>query len=108
MVSLTFRTTPPGADVFLDSADTLKITPAIVDVAEGTHNYLLRLNGCEDISGTITIVAGNSYTIDAVMVEISSMQQQFNKQMVQLGWAGLALAAVGIFIALMQGGKKGG
>jgi hypothetical protein len=108
MVNLTFQTTPPGVEVYLNSVDTLKITPVTFDVAEGTHDYLLRLDGHEDISGTITVVAGNSYTLDAVMVEISSMQQQFNKQMVTLGWVGLAVAAVGIFIALFQGRKRGG
>ena len=107
MVSLTFQTSPPGAEVFLDSADTLKITPVTFEIAEGTHDYLLRLNGHEDLGGMITVVAGNSYILEAVMKETSvSMQQQFNSQMIQLGWAGLAVAAVGIFIALMQGRKK--
>ena len=106
MVSLTFQTTPPGAEVYLDSADTLKITPVTFEIAEGTHDYLLRLDGFEDIGGTVTLVAGNDYILDAVLKETSvSTQQQFNKQMVQLGWVGLAVAAVGILIALM-GRKK--
>jgi hypothetical protein len=108
MVSLTFQTTPAGAEVFLDSADTLKITPVTFDIAEGTHDYLLRLDGYEDIGGVITVVAGNDYTLEVVMKETSvSMQQAFNNQMIQLGWAGLVVATVGIIIALM-GRKKAG
>lgn len=107
MVSLTFQTTPAGAEVYLDSADTLKITPVTFEIAEGTHDYLLRLNGHEDLGGKITVVAGNSYLLEAVMKEtLESVQQAFNSQMIQLGWAGLAVAAVGILIALIQSRKK--
>jgi hypothetical protein len=106
MVSLTFQTKPAGAVVFLDSADTLKITPVTFDIAEGIHDYVLRLNRYEDVGGTITVIAGNDYTLEAVMKETSvSMQQQFNNQMMQLGWAGLAVAAVGILITLMRSRK---
>ncbi len=108
MVSLTFQTTPPGAEVYLDSADTLKITPVTFEIAEGTHDYLLRLDGFEDIGGKVTVVVGSDYTIEVVLKETSvSMQQQFNDRMVMLGYAGLAVAAVGILIALV-GRKTGG
>jgi uncharacterized protein YjfI (DUF2170 family) len=107
MVELTFQTTPPGAEVFLDSADTLKITPVTFDIFEGTHDYLLRMNRYEDLGGTITVVAGNSYILEAMMQETSvSTQQQFNEKMIQLGWAGVAIATIGIIIALMQSRKK--
>ena len=108
MVSLTFQTTPPGAEVYLDSADTLKITPVTFEIAEGTHDYLLRLDGYEDLGGKVTLVAGSDYILDAIMQETSvSVHQQFNDRMVMMGWAGLAIAAVGIFITLM-GRKKTG
>ncbi len=108
MVSLTFQTTPPGAEVYLDSADTLKITPVTFEIAEGTHDYLLRLDGYEDLGGTITVVAGNDYILDAILKETSvSVQQQFNDRMVILGWAGLAITTVGLIIALV-GRKRGG
>ena len=107
MVSLTFQTTPPGAEVFLDSADTLKITPVTFEITEGTHDYLLRLEEYEDLGGKVTLVAGSDYILDAIMQETSvSVQQQFNDRMVMLGYAGLAVAAVGILVALM-GRKKG-
>ncbi len=109
MVSLTFQTTPPGAEVYLDSADTLKITPVTFDIAEGTHDYLLRLDGYEDIGDTVTLVAGNDYILNVVLKETSvSMQQQFDDRMVMLGWAGLAVVTIGLFIALIQGRKKAG
>ncbi len=108
MVSLTIQTTPPGAEVFLDSADTLKITPVTFEIAEGTHDYLLRLDRYEDIGGKVTVVAGNSYTLDAMMQQTSvSVQQQFNDRMVMLGYAGLAVAAVGLIIALVGRRKAG-
>ena len=107
MVSLTFQTSPPGAEVFLDSADTLKITPVTFEIAEGTHDYLLRLDGFEDIGGVVNLVAGSDYILNAIMQETSvSVQQEFNDRMVMLGYAGLAVAAVGIFIAM--GRKRAG
>jgi len=108
MVSLTFQTLPPGAVVFLDSADTGKITPVTLDIVEGIHTYMLRLNRYEDVSGDVTVVAGYSYLLQAVMKEtIIAMQQQFNEKLVQLGWAGVAIAAVGIFISLLTRSKRG-
>ncbi len=86
----------------------LKITPVTLDIAEGTHTYMLRLNRYEDISGQISVVAGNIYTLEAVMKETTvAMQQQFNERLVQLGWAGLVVAAVGLLIGLLQSRRKG-
>lgn len=108
MVSLTFQTIPAGAGVFIDSADTLKITPVTFEIAEGTHDYLLRLRGYDDLGGMITVVVGNNYTLEAVMKEtLESVQQQFNSQMIQLGWAGLAVAVMGILIALVGRRRAG-
>ncbi len=107
MVSIIFQTSPLGAEVFLDSANTLKITPVTLGIAEGAHTYMLRLNRYEDINGQISVVAGNIYTLEAVMKETTiAMQQQFNERLVQLGWAGLAVAVVGIFLSLLQSRKK--
>ena len=109
MVNLTFQTFPPGAVVYLDSADTGKITPVTLDVAEGLHTYMLRLNRYEDLSGEITVITGFAYVLEAVMKETTiAMQQQFNEKFVQLGWAGVAVAAVGIFISLLVSVKKRG
>ncbi len=110
MVSIIFQTSPPGAGVYLDSMDTLKITPVTIDIDEGDHTYMLRLTGYQDIAGQFTVTAGNSYVLNAVMQSTDvSMQQQFNENLVQLGWAGVAVAAVGIVISLIisMRSKKG-
>lgn len=107
MVNLTFQTSPPGAQIYLNSADTGKITPVTLDIAEGTHTYMIRLNRYEDLSGEITVVAGFGYVLDAIMKETTiAMQQQFNEKLIQLGWAGVAVAAIGIFISLVASRKR--
>lgn len=107
MVSVTFQTTPQGAEVFLDSADTLKITSVTLDIAEGPHTYMLRLAGYEDIIRDFTVAAGYSYLLEATMTETTTAEQlKLNEKLVQLGWAGLAIATAGILVALMQVRKK--
>ncbi len=68
---------------------------------------MLRLNRYQDLNGQFELTAGNSYVLNAVMQSTDvSMQQAFNEKLVQLGWAGVAVAAIGIFISLMQARKK--
>jgi len=106
MVSITFQTTPPGARVFMDSADTLNITPVTLDIVEGSHIYMLRLNGYEDINGMVTIITGNNYVLEAIMKETSIQHTQaLYKQMIGLGWASLVVASIGIIIRIKQ--KRG-
>jgi hypothetical protein len=58
--SLTVATSPPGAQVFVDNA--LKgITPATIPgLSAGTHVLLLKMDGFQDLSTTITITAGQT------------------------------------------------
>jgi len=58
--SLVVTTSPPGAQVYVDNA--LKgITPATIPgLPAGTHALLLKMDGFEDLSTTITITAGQT------------------------------------------------
>ncbi|MFB3815133.1 MAG: PEGA domain-containing protein [Terriglobales bacterium] len=51
---------PPGATVFIDGADTGKITPFEIALQKGTHTVLLRKVGFFDEARTLELVAGQS------------------------------------------------
>lgn len=66
--ALEIYSTPPIARVFLDGADTQKVTPAaITNLTSGDHNYKLVLSGYQDASGTFTIEPGQT-TIGLVLM----------------------------------------
>jgi len=99
---------PPGAEVFIDSIDTGTITPVTHDLSEGEHTYLFRLSGYEEFNGMLTVDADYNYVIAAALKETSIvLQQQLNQQMINIARAGLAIATVGVFIALWQQRKRG-
>jgi hypothetical protein len=58
--SLAVTTSPPGAQVYVDSA--LKgITPTIIPgLSSGTHAIILRMDGFQDLATTITITTGQT------------------------------------------------
>lgn len=109
MVSITFESVPAGAAVLLDNIDTLMITPVTLDIAEGSHTYILRIAPrYEDISGQIHVIAGLSYTLIATMKETTiTMQQAFNNSMVKIGWSSFVIGTLGLIILLLKQPKRG-
>ena len=107
MVEVNFETVPAGASVFVDNIDYDIITPTTLDLAEGPHTYILRIAPrYEDISGQISVLAGNSYTIIATLKETTiAMQQAFNDNMVKIGWYSFFVGATSLFIGMLK--KRG-
>lgn len=107
MSNVQVNSIPNGALVYIDYIDTLQLTPALLTLTEGNHTYLLRLPGYVDITGTIEVVAGNSYIVNAVMQSsIDVKQLQFNASLVKLGYVGLAVSIVAILLSTIPR-KKG-
>jgi hypothetical protein len=67
--SISFASTPSGADIYLDGTLQTSKTPAtITGVSAGSHTYLLRLVGYNDASGTVTVTAGQTATVSATLI----------------------------------------
>ena len=66
--SISFKSTPDGAEIIIDGVDQLAATPATITEITGTHDYTLRKAGFNDYSGVITVSAGQTVTIEATLV----------------------------------------
>jgi phage replication-related protein YjqB (UPF0714/DUF867 family) len=70
--NIAFGSTPEGAEIFLDNADTGQKTPStIIGVLEGDHAYRIRLEGYYDYTGTVTVTGGHTATVTATEVLIT-------------------------------------
>lgn len=68
--ALEISTTPAGARLFIDGADTEKITPAtITSLASGEHTYRLVLSGYQDATGKFTIEPAKTTTVDVTLTK---------------------------------------
>jgi hypothetical protein len=69
--SITFSSTPSGADIYLDGTLQVTKTPAtITSVSAGSHSYTLRLSGYSDATGTVTVVAGQTASVSVTLTSI--------------------------------------
>ena len=60
--------TPAGAEIWLDGNDLGGVTPATVqDVPEGQHQVKLTLNGYQDWTGNVDVVAGQTAEVNATL-----------------------------------------
>jgi hypothetical protein len=67
--SISFTSSPSGADIYLDNVLQSVKTPAtITSVSAGSHTYIIRLTGYSDAVGTVTVTAGQT----AVSVTLTS------------------------------------
>ena len=67
--SISFASTPSGADIYLDGTIQTPKTPAtITNVSAGNHSYILRLTGYNDSTGTVTVTTGQTATVSATLV----------------------------------------
>ncbi len=69
--SISFSSTPSGADIYLDNILQTAKTPAtITNVSAGSHTYLLRLAGYSDAAGTVTVTAGQTENVSATLTPV--------------------------------------
>lgn len=62
---------PPGAHVEIDGADTSKITPAQIPVAEGQHTVVLRLAGYREAQANAQVEKGQIYNLPQRLVSVT-------------------------------------
>ena len=68
MGNISFVSSPPGADIFLDNILQAGITPTtITSVPTGSHSYLLRLAGYNDATGTVTVIGGQTAAVSVTL-----------------------------------------
>lgn len=67
--SIDINSIPPGAKIFLDGADTGKISPATLDsVTEGNHNIKLELFHYKYWQSTVVVQAYQTTNVDATLI----------------------------------------
>ncbi len=65
--SISFTSTPPDADIYLDGSLVAMTPVTITGVSAGSHTYLLRLAGYNDATGTVTVIAGQTVAISVTL-----------------------------------------
>jgi hypothetical protein len=69
--SISFASTPSGADIYLDNVLQSAKTPStITGVSAGSHTYIIRLTGYNDATGTVTVTAGLTATVSVTLTPI--------------------------------------
>ena len=70
--NITFSSTPSGANIYIDNVLQIPTTPAtITGVSAGSHNYILRLSGYSDATGTVTVTAGQTSSVTVTLTPIT-------------------------------------
>ena len=70
--TLSFSSNPPGADIYLIVGDiptyTELQTPNTIDLYPGSYDYILKLTGFEDYTGTVVVHTNETTVIDVDLV----------------------------------------
>ena len=67
--TLIVNSTPPGATIILDGDQTRAVTPATLEIEPGYHELRLELTGYQDYFETFTVEDGDTYNVDATLIE---------------------------------------
>jgi hypothetical protein len=67
--TLNVDSTPQGATIILDGNQTRAVTPATLEIEPGYHELRLELTGYQDYFETFTVEDGDTYNVDATLVE---------------------------------------
>ncbi len=107
--SISFSSTPPGADIYIDNILQTSKTPAtITSVSAGNHSYMLRLTGYDDATGTVTVVAGQTATVSATLTPVGttgSISFTSNPSSVDIYLDGILIAMTPITITGVPAGS---
>ena len=76
--SIGLSSSPSGARIWLDGADTSKNTPNTLSlVAVGTHSVSLVLSGYNSYATTVSVTEGNTVTLSATLTQATPGSQKF-------------------------------
>ncbi|HEV2962026.1 MAG TPA: serine/threonine-protein kinase [Candidatus Angelobacter sp.] len=73
--SVMVSSTPSGANIWIDSKDTGKTTPATIILEKGQHNILLRKQGFKEVSTSETLSEGQTLNYSPVLLANTSVAQ---------------------------------
>ena len=76
--TLIVNSTPQGATIILDGDQTRAVTPATMEIEPGYHELRLELTGYQDYFETFTVEDGDTYNVDAYLVEAYDTSLQMN------------------------------
>lgn len=68
---IVINTLPTGATISVNS-NVVGTSPITVDVDAGSYVILIQLSGYNDSTTTVNVVAGETYTLNASLTELSS------------------------------------
>lgn len=69
--SISFTSTPPGAEIFIDGVDQNITTPAVISsVPAGDHTYTLKKAGYKDMTGMVMIVTGQTAVVSSSLTSV--------------------------------------
>jgi len=72
MASVTLNSTPVGASVFVDGSETGKLTPAQIQVPEGSHKITLKLQGWHTAETNAMLKPGDAFSFAPVLSKDSA------------------------------------
>jgi hypothetical protein len=64
---ITVRSSPSGANIYLDNAYRGLTPLTLVDIPQGSHAILLKLNGYQDWQSSVNVVAGSSTDVSGTL-----------------------------------------
>jgi hypothetical protein len=64
---ITVRSTPSGANIYLDNAYRGLTPLTLVDIPQGDHNIVLRITGYQDWKSTVNVPAGSSTDVTGTL-----------------------------------------
>ena len=70
--NISFTSTPPGAEIYIDGADQNSKTPATISsIPVGTHTYTLKQTGYNDITGTVYVGLNQTAVTSATLIPVA-------------------------------------
>ena len=72
-IILIVNSTPEGATIIMDGNNTGLVTPDTLEINPGNHELRLELTGYQDYIENFSIEAGNTYTVNANLIENATL-----------------------------------
>jgi len=80
---ITVRSSPSGADIFVDNLYK-GVTPlTLVEIPKGSHTILLKMNGYQDWQSSVNVAAGSSTDVSGTLAAVTIAQSTFTTGITQ-------------------------
>ena len=106
MANIDITSTPPGANIYINSTDTFQVTPSSLDLLPGDHTYQLKLTNYVDIIGNITITAGIYYILNVPLVNnLEEAAKNYYDNIIKLYAISIGIAVIALLPAIFRKSK---